>query len=100
MEIYASSSHISPTHTIEFEKAVKAQLHKMNECKCNQCKMYKKHMKSVELLKRFQLREFQIQKEIDIQRDIFWNYLLQKLLAHRKAAKVLPEVRKSIFSFC
>lgn len=70
-----------PPEAIEFEKTVKAQLHKMNECKCNQCKMYKKHMKSVELLKRFQLREFQIQKEIDIQRDIFWN----KFISHKNA---------------
>jgi len=68
-----------PPEAIEFEKMVKSQLHKMNECKCNQCKMYKKHMKSVELLKRFQLREIQIQKEIDIQRDIFWN----KFISHK-----------------
>ena len=68
-----------PTEALEFEKMVKAQLHKMNESNCNQCKLYKKHMKSIELLKRFQLREQQIQKEIDIQRDIFWN----KFISHK-----------------
>ena len=45
---------------------VKGQLQKMNACKCNQCKMYKKHMKALELLKRYELREVQITKQIDI----------------------------------
>ena len=51
----------------------------MNACKCNQCKMYKKHMKALELLKRYELREVQITKQIDIQRDIFWN----KFISHK-----------------
>ena len=70
-----------PPEALEFEQMVKGQLQKMNACKCNQCKMYKKHMKSLELLKRFEIREAQITKQIDIQRDIFWN----KFISHKNA---------------
>ena len=38
-------------------------------------------MKALELLKRFEIREAQITKQIDIQRDIFWN----KFISHKNA---------------
>lgn len=68
-----------PPEAIEFEKTVKDQLKKMNSYNCNQCKLYKKHMKTIDLLKRFELRQSQIEKEIEMQKDIFWN----KFIAHK-----------------
>jgi len=68
-----------PPEAIEFEKIVKSQLHEMNSHNCNQCKVYKKHAKAIELTERFRKREAQILKEIEIERDIFWN----KFLAHK-----------------
>ena len=69
-----------PQEALEFERMVKQQLHKMNSYQCNNCKIYKKHAKTIELLKRHQLREHQIQKEINLQKDIFWN----KFVSHKK----------------
>ena len=51
----------------------------MQSYQCDTCKVYKKHIKAIELLKRYQLREAQINKEIEIQRDIFWN----KFISHK-----------------
>ena len=68
-----------PPEALEFEKTVKGQLHKMQSYQCDTCKVYKKHIKAIELLKRYQIRETQINKEIEIQRDIFWN----KFIAHK-----------------
>ena len=68
-----------PPEALEFEKTVKGQLHKMQSYQCDTCKVYKKHIKAIELLKRYQLREAQINKEIEIQRDIFWN----KFISHK-----------------
>ena len=64
---------------LDFEEFVKEQLHKMHSYNCDTCKLYKKHMKSIELLERYEKRGEQLKKEIETQKDIFWN----KFLAHR-----------------
>lgn len=64
---------------INFEKFVKEKLHEMHSYKCDTCKIYKKHMKSIDLCERYEKRAEQLEKEINIQRDIFWN----KFLSHR-----------------
>ena len=69
---------LSP-EALEFEKFVKGLLHKMHSFKCGQCNRYKKHMKSIDLLERYEKRGSQLEKEIETQRDIFWN----KFLSHR-----------------
>ncbi len=69
-----------PQEALDFEKAVKSQLHKMQSYQCDTCKVYKKHIKALELLRRYQLKEMQLTKEIDLQRDIFWN----KFISHKK----------------
>ena len=69
---------------IAFENFVKEQLHKMHSYNCDNCKLYKKHMKAVELIERFEKNGARLQKEIENQRDIFWN----KFLAHKNVLNV------------
>ena len=56
----------------------------MHSYNCDNCKLYKKHMKAVELIERFEKNGARLQKEIENQRDIFWN----KFLAHRNVLNV------------
>lgn len=69
---------LSP-EAVEFGKETKAMLQKMHGFQCDTCKLYKKHSKNVEVLERFTVRSKKLEKEIERQRDIFWN----KFLAHR-----------------
>lgn len=64
---------------LNFERFVKEKLEEMHSYKCDVCKIYKKHMKSIDLCERYEKRGEQLEKEISIQRDIFWN----KFLSHR-----------------
>ncbi|MCM1265390.1 MAG: DEAD/DEAH box helicase [Candidatus Gastranaerophilales bacterium] len=68
-----------PPEALAFEKTVKEQLNKMHSYNCDTCKLYKKHMKAVELLERYEKRAQQLTKEINNQKDIFWN----KFLSHK-----------------
>jgi len=72
-----------PPEAIAFEQTVKEQLNKMHSFNCDTCKIYKKHMKSLDLLDRYKKRAIQLEKEIDNQKDIFWN----KFLSHRNVLK-------------
>lgn len=69
---------LSP-EAVRFGKETKAMLQKMHDFQCDTCKLYKKHSKNVEVLERFTVRSKKLEKEIERQRDIFWN----KFLAHR-----------------
>ncbi len=64
---------------IEFREKTKDLLNQMHSYECDQCKLYKKHMKSVEVLDRYLAKQKSLDKEIEKQKDIFWN----KFLAHR-----------------
>ncbi len=63
----------------QFGAQTKAMLEKMHTFPCDTCKLYKKHSKNIEVLERFSVRYKKLEKEIEKQRDIFWN----KFLAHR-----------------
>ncbi len=67
------------TDAVQFGRETKELLHKMHTYPCDNCKLYKKHSKNVEVLSRFSVRLKKLDKEIERQRDIFWN----KFLAHR-----------------
>lgn len=69
---------LSP-EAIKFWKETKAMLSQMHTFQCDTCKLYKKHSKNVEVLQRIYSRKNKLEKEIERQRDIFWN----KFLAHR-----------------
>lgn len=69
---------LSP-EAVEFGRQTKAMLEKMHGFHCDTCKFYKKHSKNLEVLERFSVRKNKLEKEIEKQRDIFWN----KFLTHR-----------------
>ncbi len=69
---------LSP-EALEFGKQTKELLEKMHTFRCDNCKLYKKHSKNIEVIERLNIRNNKLQKEIEKQRDIFWN----KFLAHR-----------------
>ena len=64
---------------IEFHKKSKELQHKIESYGCNLCKIYKKHKKCLELTQRFQKEIKKLDKEIEFQKDIYW----QKFLAHK-----------------
>ncbi len=64
---------------IKFGKETKQLLQKMHDFPCDRCKLYKKHSKNLEVTNRFSLRLQKLDKEIEKQRDIFWD----KFLSHR-----------------
>lgn len=67
------------SEAVQFGRETKALLEKMHGFQCDNCKLYKKHSKNIEVLERFSVRSKKLEKEIERQRDIFWN----KFLAHR-----------------
>lgn len=69
---------LSP-EVIEFGERNKADLHKLQSFACDLCRHYKKHSKNIEVIKRIESKKKKLQKEIEKQKDIYWN----KFLAHR-----------------
>lgn len=63
----------------EFGRKSKELLRKIELFSCNQCKVYKKHKKELELLARYEKKMRTLKKEIEFQKDIYW----QKFLAHK-----------------
>ena len=74
----AKNRPLSP-EAVKFGKETKSMLDKMHNFRCDNCKLYKKHSKNIEVLARFDNRLIKLDKEIEKQKDIFWN----KFLAHR-----------------
>lgn len=65
-----------PPDFLAFEKATKDMLHQMHEYNCDTCKLYKKHTKDIEVLERYQTKQRKLEKDIEIQKDVFWNNFL------------------------
>ena len=63
----------------EFGRQNKIMLDKMHGYECDTCKLFKKHMKSIEILNRYEAKQRHLGKEIEKQKDIFWN----RFLSHR-----------------
>ena len=70
---------LSP-EVIEFGQRNKDELKQMQSFACDNCKFYKKHSKNIEVIKRIESKKNQLLREIEKQKDIYWN----KFLAHRK----------------
>ena len=78
----AKGKHKNPNlapEVIEFQKKSKKLQQQVLNYGCNSCKMYKKHKKSLELKERYSKDLRQLDKEIEFQKDVYW----QKFLAHR-----------------
>ena len=64
---------------LEFGRRNKQELEQMQKYQCDRCKYYKKHSKNIEVTKRLESKVHKLEKEIEKQKDIYWN----KFLNHR-----------------
>jgi len=64
---------------IEFHQKSKELQKKIENYGCNVCKIYKKHKRCLELTERFNKEIKKLDKEIEFQKDVYW----QKFLAHK-----------------
>lgn len=62
-----------------FGEETKKLLNMMHSYECDTCRLFKKHMKILDILNRYSSKQKALEKEIEKQKDIFWN----KFLAHR-----------------
>lgn len=69
---------LSP-EVIAFRDANRTILEQLHSYPCDNCNRYKKHAKNIEVLARLEVRQAKLEKEMERQRDIYWN----KFLAHR-----------------
>lgn len=74
---------------VEFAKKTKELLHKMQSFGCDRCKIYKKHRKELELFERYQKKARKLQKEIEFQKDVYW----QKFLAHKRILEQMKNLK-------
>lgn len=63
----------------EFGHKTKQMLEKLHSYPCDTCKLFKKHMKEIEVLERYKIKQNKLKKDIENAKDIFWN----KFLSHR-----------------
>ncbi|MDD3437141.1 MAG: DEAD/DEAH box helicase, partial [Candidatus Gastranaerophilales bacterium] len=70
---------LSP-EAVEFGNKTKEMLDKMHAYSCDTCKLFKKHMKELEVLERYETKQKKLVKQIENEKDKFWN----SFLAHRK----------------
>ncbi|MFA7658657.1 MAG: DEAD/DEAH box helicase [Candidatus Gastranaerophilaceae bacterium] len=70
---------LSP-EAIALGNKTREMLNKMHSYPCDTCKLFKKHMKEIEVLERYTVKQKKLVKDIEREKDIFWN----KFLAHRR----------------
>ena len=70
---------LSP-EAVAFGNKTKEMLNKMHSYRCDNCKLFKKHMKEIEVLERYTIKQAKLVKQIEMEKDFFWN----KFLAHRQ----------------
>ena len=64
---------------IAFTQRAKALRRDMEKFGCNNCKIYQKHKKELDIIARYEKKIKALKKEIDFQKDIYW----KKFLAHK-----------------
>ena len=69
---------LSP-EAVQFGRETKKMLAKMHDFDCDRCNRYKKHSKNIEVINRLVTRKNRLAKDIEREKDIFWN----KFLSHR-----------------
>ncbi len=74
----------------EFTKKTKEILRKFESFGCNNCKVYKKHRKELDLIERYEKKVRQLKKEIEFQKDVYW----QKFLAHKKILEITGNLKE------
>lgn len=61
---------------LDFGRQTKELLNKMHAYKCDTCKLYKKHIKEIDVLERYNIKQKKLAKDIEKEKDIFWNMFL------------------------
>lgn len=74
----------------EFLEKTKNLLAKMKSYHCDICRNYKKHMKDIDVLERYEKKAEKLSKDIENQKDIYW----KKFLNHRAVLKELGYLDK------
>ncbi len=75
--------------TVEYaEKTRKIRL-ETEKYQCGACRGYKKHMKNLEIIKRYEKRNKEMCRNIEKQKDIYWN----KFLAHREILEKMGYIK-------
>lgn len=64
----------------EFGRKTKEMLEKLHSYPCDTCKLFKKHMKEIEVLERYNIKQKKLVKDIENSKDLFWNMFL----SHRR----------------
>jgi len=70
---------LSP-EAVDFGRKTKAMLEKLHSYHCDTCKLFKKHTKEIEVLERYTVKQNKLAKDIEREKDIFWN----NFLSHRQ----------------
>ena len=65
---------------VEFGRKTKDLLDKLHSYRCDTCKLYKKHLKDIEVLARYTIKQNKLAKDVEQEKDYFWN----RFLAHRQ----------------
>ena len=73
----------------QFARKTKEILRKLESFGCNNCRVYKKHRKDLELIQRFEKKANLLKKEIDFQKDVYW----QRFLAHKKILELTGNLK-------
>ena len=73
---------LSP-EAVAFGQKTKEMLKKLQSYPCDNCKLFKKHMKEIDILQRYENKQKKLVKQIEHEKDIFWN----KFLSHRAILK-------------
>ncbi len=61
---------------LEYSRKTKKFYTDMEKIRCNYCKQYKKHIKDLEIKKRFESKYEKITKTIEYEKDIYWKQFL------------------------
>ena len=60
----------------EYENKAKDFQRQMDKSKCHYCKQYKKHIKNLDILERFNLRYKKVEQVIEYEKDIYWRQFI------------------------
>lgn len=64
----------------------------MEKYKCEICRGYKKHMKNLEIIKRYEKKYKEISKNIENQKDIYWN----KFISHKEILEKMGYIKNGV----
>lgn len=76
----------------EYKAKTRELREKAEQYKCEICRTYKKHMKNLEVLKRYEKKHAEMSKNIEKQKDIYWN----RFLAHKSVLERTGYIKNDV----